>query len=427
MRYNNIDNKLFKSNRERLMEQVNEGSLLIINSNDETPRNGDQYYPFRQHSDLFYLTGIEQEKTILIMFKDHPLPAFRQILFIIRPDETLETWEGRKLRAKEASDISGIVTIKYLDETEAILRDLMVQSQRVYLNRNEYPKFFPDVVSRDDRFIIQLQKQFPLHRYERLSPLLWKLRMVKSKEEITLMQKAMSITGDAFNRVLETLKPGIKEYEAEAEIIYEFTRQGATHGYQPIIAQGINGCSLHYHHNDSICQDGQLLLMDFGAEYANYGADCSRTIPVNGRFTLRQRACYEAVLRVLKKAIQLYIPGNTINTVNQQVNLMIQDEMIALGLFTQEDVNNQPADKPCYAKYFMHGTAHFLGLDVHDVGGKDIPFESGMILTCEPGLYIRDEAIGIRIEDNILVGATPTNLTDHIIKEAEAIEKRMQY
>lgn len=425
MRYQEIDNKLFRTNRNRLERLIPSGSLLIVNANDESPRNGDQYHPYRQHSDLFYLCGIEQEKTMLFIFKDHPQENLRQILFILRPDETLETWEGRKLRPAEAQRISGIGSIRFLDEAEAVLRDLMIQAQAVYLNTNEYPKFFTEVTSRDDRFVAMMKSHYPLQRYERLAPLLWKLRTVKSSFELALMERAMQITGDAFSRVLAMVSPDVCEYEVEAEIIYEFTRQGATHAYQPIIAAGINGCSLHYHHNDQPCNKGQLLLMDFGAEYANYAADITRTIPVDGKFTPRQRACYEAVLRVLKKAVSLYTPGNTINIINQRVNMMMQEEMIGLGLFTRADIDNQPNDKPLYTKYFMHGTAHFLGLDVHDVGSKDLILDHGMILTCEPGLYIREEEIGIRIEDNILVGDEPCNLTIDIPREAADIEKLM--
>lgn len=389
------------------------------------PRNGDQYHPFRQHSDLFYLTGVEQEKTMLLIFKNHPQQSYQQILFIIRPDETLETWEGPKLCVNEAREISGIESVRFLDEAETVVRELMIQAQAVYLNQNEYPKFFPETISRDDRFAAKLRQDYPLHRYERLAPLLWKLRTIKSAIELDLMETAIFITGDAFQRVVKTLKPGMAEYEVEAEIIYEFTRQGATHAYQPIIASGINACSLHYHLNDSSCCDGDLVLMDFGAEYANYAADVTRTLPVNGKFTPRQRDCYNAVLRVLKKATALYTPGNTINLINQHVNKMMELEMIGLGLFTQEDIHNQPDDKPLFTKYFMHGTAHFLGLDVHDVGGKDIPLENGMILTCEPGIYIKEEKIGIRIEDNILVGKEPAVLTISIPREISDIENIM--
>jgi Xaa-Pro aminopeptidase len=422
MRYKNIDNKLFATNRKRLENLVQSKSLLIINANDEIPRNGDQYYTYRQHSDLFYLTGIEQEKTILLIFKDHPQENCRQVLFIIRPNEALETWEGRKLRREEAAQISGIANIHYLDEADLILRDYIIQAQTIYLNQNEYPKFFPEVPSRDDRFAERLKREYPLHSFARLAPLLWKLRTVKSITELELMDEAIRITSDAFTRVLKTLEPGMWEFEAEAEIIYEFTRRGATHAYQPIVAAGINACSLHYHHNDQPCNDGMLLLMDFGAEYANYAADVTRTIPVNGKFTPRQRDCYNAVLRVLNEAVKLYTPGNTINKINQRVNQLMEKEMIDLGLFTRQEVENQPADKPLFSKYFMHGTAHFLGLDVHDVGGKDTPLQTGMVLTCEPGLYISEEGIGIRIEDNIMVAEEPTILTDYIPREINEIE-----
>lgn len=425
MRYPPINPELFIKNRKKLGNLLPYGAMAIVNSNDLMPRNGDQYYPYRQNSDLFYLTGITQEQTRLVLFPSHPDEAMREILFILRPNEEIETWEGRKLRHHEAINISGIQHIRFTDQWEATLRDLMTKAELVFLNRNEYPKFFPEVISRDDRFERQMRKHFPLHEYRRLAPLLWKLRAVKEPEEINLLNKACNITRDAFLRVLQTVKAGIWEYEVEAEITHEFVRQGSTHAYQPIIAGGANACSLHYNTNDALLHSGDLLLLDFGAEYAHYAADCTRTIPINGRFTPRQRQVYEAVLRLQRHALTLLVPGSTINEVNATVNELATREMINIGLFSAEDLEAEDAAHPLRLRYLMHGVTHYTGLDVHDVGWRDQPLEPGMVLTFEPALYIREEGFGIRLEDNIVVGYPSYNLMENIPIEPDEIEVLM--
>jgi Xaa-Pro aminopeptidase len=403
-------------------------ALAVFHSNDEYPRNGDQNFPFRQQSDLFYLSGIDQEETILVLAPGHPNPDLREMLFLKETSEQIAIWEGQKLTREEAREASGIKNVHWTKDFDFYLRDLMMWAGKVYLNMNEYPKYSNPVPYRDLRFANDLKERFPLHAYERAAPLVAELRKIKSETEIGLIRKAGEITGKAFDRVLRTLKPGMKEYQVQAEIEYEFAVNGASgNAYRPIIASGANSCVLHYVDNDKVCGDGDLLLMDFGAEYANYAADISRTIPVNGTFTRRQRACYDAVLRVHDAAIRLLMPGTTIDAFNKEVNKLMEKEMIALGLFGEDDVKQQDPEKPLYMKYFMHGTSHPIGLDVHDVGSKYDPLKPGMVLTCEPGLYIREESIGIRIEDNILVTADgPLNLTAQIPVKAEDIERLMK-
>jgi len=427
MRYQLPSKMLFSRNRKKLTKKLPEKSLVILHSNDEMPRNGDQTFPFRQLSDLFYLTGLDQEECILMMAPGHPDKRMHESVFTIKTDAQMVTWNGHRYTKEEIRDISGIEHVEWLDKFESHLRNLMLWSDHIFLHQNEYPKFKTEVPVKNERFIADLKQQFPLHRYYRLAPVMKKLRAVKEPEELRMMEKASDITGEAFDRVLAATRPGITEYEIEAEMSYAFLKNGAAgHAYPPIIASGDNACILHYVDNDKTCQDGDLLLMDFGAEYGNYAADCSRTIPVNGKFTPRQRECYEAVLRVQKEAINLFIPGNTITAVDKKVRKMMEKEMIGLGLFTEEDVKNQDENSPMYFKYFMHGMNHFIGLDVHDVGDKEMRFEEGMVLTCEPGIYIADEHIGIRIEDDIVVGENPRNLMKDIPKEPDEIEKRMQ-
>ena len=427
MRYGPINNKLFCNNREKFRELLPVNSAAIFFSNDHQPRNGDQYYPFRQQSDFFYLTGIDQEKSILILAPDIKTKEYKEMLFIIRTNEQIATWEGHKYSKEEASQISGINNIYLLEEYVMLLREVMLVTNNIYLNRNEYPKFFPETVDRNERLGKRLKIDFPLHNYFRSAPLLTKLRTIKSEEEIDLIRTACTITNKAFKRVLGKVKPNIFEYEIEAEIDHEFKINKATgHGYAPIIASGINTCVLHYVENDKQCKEGDLILFDIGAEYANYSADMSRTIPVIGKFSARQKDCYKSVLHVFNEAKKLYVPGNTINIINNEVNKLMEKEMIKLGLFSKEDVANQDTDSPLYKKYFMHGTAHFLGLDVHDVGDKEEPFKPGMILTCEPGIYIRKEKIGIRLENDILItNDEPIDLMSDIPIEINEIEKLM--
>ncbi len=427
MKYLPINNSLFKENRDNFTKLLPNDSVAVFFSNDQQPRNGDQYFPYRQQSDFFYLTGINQENSILVIAPDIKTENLRESLFIVKTNEQIAIWEGHKHTWEEARDISGIQNIFWIDDFDLIFKEIMISTTNVYLNRNEYPKFFPDVKDRNHRLGNKIRKDFPLHTFNRSAPLITKLRVVKSDLEVKLMKRACNITGKAFERVLSYAKPGKYEFEVQAEITHEFLMSRANgHGYEPIIASGKNTCVLHYTENDKICRDGDLLLFDFGAEYANYSADMSRTIPVNGKFTSRQKECYSAVLRVLKKAKKLYIPGNTINIVNSEVNMMMEEEIIKLGLIKTEDVKNQDKDNPLFKKYFMHGTAHFLGLDVHDVGSKEDKFKPGMVLTCEPGLYIPEENIGIRLENDILITENyPVDLMESIPIEIEEIEELM--
>lgn len=425
MRYSKINPELFKNNRKNFSNRIKKNSIAIFHSSDEFPRNGDQTFPFRQNSDFFYLTGISQEKSILILAPDYPDPKLREVLFLIETNEVIAIWEGHKFTIQEAEDISGIANIKWLNSFDSVLQELMSWTENVYLNFNEYIKYSNEVPSRDLRFAEDMEKKNPAHNYLRSAPILHELRTIKSPIEIELMRKAIDITENAFIRILKFIKPGVKEFEIQAEMEYEFIRNRANGmAYPPIIGSGKNSCVLHYIDNNDECKDNDLLLMDFGAEYANYAADITRTIPVNGKFTERQKECYEAVLRVHKKAIQLLVPGNTIEKVNTEVNKMMEKEMIGLNLFTKNEIKNQDAENPLFKKYFMHGTSHYLGLDVHDVGKKHKKFEEGMVLTCEPGIYIREENIGIRIENDILISNEgPVNLSENIPVEVDEIEK----
>lgn len=427
MRYSKIPRELFVHNRDKLTNKLASSSIALIFGAHQMPRNGDQFFPYRQNSDFFYLTGIEQEKSILLICKDEKVKDLQQVLFILKADKTLETWEGHKLTPDEAREISGIKQIKYIDEFENVLHALLTQVTTLYFNLPEIPKFKPEVQSRDFDFYRKIKGQYPLHVCERLAPLLSELRIKKSKEEIDIIRKACAITRDTFIRILKSIKPGMMEYEIEAIICYEFIRQGAGgHAYPAIVASGKNACALHYTENNKQCQSGDLLLMDFGAEYANYAADLSRTIPVNGKFTKRQRDLYEATLRVLKFARSLMIPGTSINKFHKEVCKKWEEEHIQLGLYTAKDVQNHKGENPLWFNYFMHGTSHFLGLDVHDTGTRDTIFEPGMVLTCEPGIYIPDEGIGIRIENNILITEHGNiDLMEDIPFEVDEIESLM--
>lgn len=426
MKYPQLKSSLFERNRKKVAKYLQPNSLVVIHSNDQMHRNGDQYFPFRQSSDLFYLTGIDQEKTILTLCPNHPNKELREILFIIESNEKIAVWEGHKYSKEEATETSGVKTIKYISEFDSIFRMLVMNAEAIFLNLNENPKFKPDTLSADERFAEKIRKDFPAHELERLAPFMKQIRLKKDPEEIELMKEASDITAKAFKRILKFVKAGVTEYQVEAEITHEFLWHKANgHAYPPIIASGKNACVLHYIDNNQTCQDGDLLLMDFGAEYANYAADCSRTIPVNGKFTARQKECYEAVLRVMKKAISWLTPGTTINRINERVENLLQEEHIKLGLYTQEDVANQDPENPIVKKYYPHGTCHFIGLDVHDVGERTTVLEDGMVLTCEPGIYIPEEKIGIRIENDVIVNLKPIDLMEHIPREVDEIEQLM--
>ncbi|MFC1732127.1 aminopeptidase P family protein [candidate division KSB1 bacterium] len=427
MRYKKINPQLFKKNRQRFITAILPDSIAIFNSNDEMPRNGDQNFSFRQQSDLFYLSGIDQEQTILIIFPDCPIKKYREILFIRKTSKQLATWEGPKYSIDEATAISGIKTVLWIENYTALLAELMTYAKNVYLNSNENIKFTSDVPYRDIRYAEELKKLFPLHQYKRSAPIMSKIRVIKSDIEIDIIKKACNITGKAFERILKKVRPGMMEYEIQAEIDHEFIRNGANgHAYQPIIASGENACILHYIKNNKECKDGELILMDFGCEYANYSSDLSRTIPVNGRFTSRQKAVYNSVLSVLKASTKMMVPGKTIEKIHDETSKLLEKEMIKLGLLNQSEIKNQDPDQPVYKKYFPHGTSHFIGLDVHDLGSKMEVFKPGMILSCEPALYIPEEVFGIRIENDILITKDgPVNLMQDIPIEIEEIEKMM--
>ena len=404
---------------------MSKGALAVFTANEEMPRNGDQCYPFRQNSDFFYLTGIDREGAFLIIYPDHPKPEMREILFIEPYSETKAIWRGEMLNAKQAKEISGCDNVMYADCFNDVLKELILSSSKVYLNLYEYSRFETKVSTIQDRFVKEIKEQYPLHTFDRSAPILNKLRKIKSPEEIEVIKHACDITGKAFLHCMKTVKPGRYEYEMQAEMEYIFKMNNASgHAFHPIIAGGKNACCLHYSKNDSILNDNELLLFDMGCEYMNYASDLSRTIPINGKFTTRQRECYEAVLRVKKEITKLYKVGGTIDKINQTTYQLMEKEMIKLGLFTEEDVKNQDPANPMYRKYLMHGMSHHVGLDVHDNLDKYEPFAPGMVLTCEPGLYIREEGIGIRLEDDILVtDGEPINLFGNLAIEINEITK----
>ncbi len=426
MRYQPISKEMYIRNRAKLVKKLKPGSLAIVNSNDEMPRTGDQTHIFRQNSDMFYLTGLDQEKCVLTLCPDHPVESMREILFTVQTNDLMVTWNGHKYTIDEVQVVSGIQNVKWIDDFEITLRDLMSRVQVVYLNQNEYPKFMTEVPLRDARFAVKMRQDFPVHSYERLAPFVTELRMVKEPEEILQLQRACDLTNDGFRRVLKFVKPGRKEYEIEAEFSHEFIRKGgAGHAYPPIIASGANACILHYNTNANLCNDGDLLLMDVGAEYGNYAADMTRTIPVNGKFSPRQRQVYEAVLRVLKAATSMLKPGTTNEKWHGEVCKIMEKELIGLGLISNDDLKNQSSASPAFFKYYMHCTGHFLGLDVHDVGSRHVVFETGMVMTCEPAIYIPAEGIGIRLENDIMVAEEPENLMAGIPIEPDEIERWM--
>ena len=412
MSINKIPSSLFVRNRRNFASMMTKNSIALFTANEEMPRNGDQCYPFRQNSDFFYLTGIDREGAFLILYPDHPKPEMREILFIEPYSETKAIWRGEMLDAKQAKEISGCDNVMYADSFNDVAKELILNSSKVYLNLYEYSRFETKVLTIQDRFVKEIKEQYPLHTFDRSAPILNKLRKIKSQEEIEIIKHACDITGKAFLHCLKTVKPGRYEYEMQAEMEYIFKMNNALgHAFHPIVAGGKNACCLHYSKNDSILNDNELLLFDMGCEYQNYASDLSRTIPINGKFTPRQRECYEAVLRVKKEITKLYKVGHTIDEINQTTYKLMEKEMINLGLFTQQDVDNQDPEKPLYRKYLMHGMAHHIGLDCHDNLDKYEPFAPGMILSCEPGLYIREEGIGIRLEDDILITDNePVNL-----------------
>jgi Xaa-Pro aminopeptidase len=404
MRYSKIDNKLFKENRERFKKEMKPNSVAIFFSNDRMPRNADTGLTFYQNTDLFWLTGIDQEETMLVLFPDCKNEDFREMLFVRETSEHLAIWEGDKLTKVQATENSGIESVQWSNKWEAVFPVVMNLAENCYLNLNEHDRYSSPVQYADLRFAKGIMDRFPLHEYERSAPIMHRLRSVKSAAEIELMKKACSITASAFERVLKFIKPCVLEYEIEAEIMHEFIRSGSKgHAYEPIIASGKNSCVLHYIQNENVCKDGDILLMDFGAEYANYNSDLTRCVPVNGKFSPRQKEVYNAVLRIFYAASGMLAPGVIIKEYQEKVGKLMEKELVELGLLTMDEIKGQDEKNPAYKKFFMHGTSHYLGLDVHDLGSRYQPMTEGMVFTVEPGIYIREEGLGIRIESDFLV------------------------
>lgn len=427
MRHLPIDPKLFIHNRERLKNKLIPASLVIVNANDILPTNADGTLIMQPNSDLFYLSGVEQEESVLMLFPDHPDETMREILFLRETNDDLVIWEGHKLTKEEAIRTSGIRHIKWLDSLPTILHQLMCDADHVYLNANEHKRAVVEVETRDARFVRELQQKYPLHSYKRLARVMHQLRTVKHDIELELLKKAIAVTKSGFQRVAKATRHGVTEFQLEAEFIHEFTSNRCKFAYNPIIAGGANSCVLHYNQNDQTLKDGDVLLIDVGANYANYNADLTRTIPVSGKFTTRQKAVYNAVLSVLKSSIAGATVGKLHRDWFRESQEMMNQELLQLGLISKSDIDRQkPGDLAC-RKYFMHGLGHVLGLDVHDVGLMTEPFAPGWVLTVEPGIYIPAEGFGVRLENDILVTENgPVDLMADIPIEVEEIESLMQ-
>ena len=429
MRYEKIDSQLFISNRERLRALLKPKSIVIVQSNDIIPSNADGALGFRQNNDIFYLTGIDQEESILVLFPDFPDEKFREILLVRETSEHIKVWEGEKLSKQQASEVSGIQKIVWTNNFDATLRKLVFEADQVYLNINEHDGGDWHFESRERRFISEFKHKFPLHKIERLAPLMHQLRVIKQPIEIELIKKAIEISGKGFARLSRYLKPNIAEYELEAELTHEFLmNRSRGHAFAPILASGKSACVLHYVTNNNLCNSDEVILMDFGAEYANYNADITRCLPVNGEFSARQKQVYEAVLRVMKAAKSMLIVGNTMENLRKEVGKIMQLELIKLGLLNAHEVDKQSEDAHLYKKYFPHGISHHLGLDVHDVGSRYEVFKAGMVFTCEPGIYIPEEKLGIRLENDILITDTGNiDLMADIPIEIKEVEKLMKF
>ena len=428
MKYEKIDSSLYINNRKKFIKQLKKGALAIFNSNDIITTSADSTLPFVQHRDILYLSGVDQEESILVLFPDCHEKKHREILFLKETSELIAIWEGEKLNKKQALETSGIQTVFWLDQFETVLNTLLSECSCVYLNNNEHTRANTEAETRESRFIKNFKKKYTNHQIERSAPIMHKIRSVKDAIEIALMKKACAITEKGFRRILSFIKPGIMEYNIEAELMHEFlNNRSKGFAYTPIIASGKSACVLHYIENNKECKDGDVILMDFGAEYANYASDLTRSIPVNGRFSKRQKEVYNAVLKVKKEATSLLKPGVFLKDYHVQVGELMQEQLIDLGLISLQDVKKQDPAWPAYKKYFMHGTSHFIGLDTHDVGLWTEPIEENMVFTVEPGIYIPDENIGIRLEDDVVVQqhGEPLNLMADIPIEAEEIEYLM--
>lgn len=428
MKYAQIPNSLFTKNRAKFMAQMRPKSIAVFNSNDIYPIGADSTMPFQQHRDIFYLSGADQEETILVLFPDAMDEKNREVLFVRETNAHIAVWEGAKLTKEKATEVSGIKTIYWLSDFDKVFFDLMTEANTIYFNTNEHYRQAVETQTREDRFIEKCKKEYPAHQWAKSNPILQQIRGIKEPEELELMQKACDITEKGFRRILQFTKPGVWEYELEAEYLHEFIRNRSRgFAYTPIIASGNNANVLHYVVNNEQCQAGDLILMDVGAEYANYSSDMTRTIPVSGKFTKRQKEVYNAVLRVKNEATKMLVPGTLWAEYHKEVGKIMTTELIGLGLLDKADVKNEDPDKPAYKKYFMHGTSHHIGLDTHDYGALKTPMKPNMVFTVEPGIYIPDEGFGVRLEDDVVIQETgePFNLMQSIPIEVAEIEELM--
>ena len=428
MKYHSIDSRLFIKNRNKFMAQMKPKSVAVFNSNDIYPISADSTLPFEQHRDIFYLSGIDQEESILLLFPDAPDESQKQMLFLKETNEHIAVWEGEKLTKKAAFEISGIKTVHWLHDFEKVLSEMMGYSETMYINTNEHYRAIVETETREARFIKKWKSDYPAHQVAKSNPILQRLRSVKESEELDLIQKACDITEKGFRRILPFVQPNIMEYEIEAELIHEFIRHRSKgFAYTPIIASGINNTVLHYIQNNQQCKAGELILLDVAAEYANYSSDLTRTIPVSGRYSDRQKAVYKSVLRVKNEATKMLTPGTLLKDYHKEVGKIMTSELLGLGLIDTADIQNENPEKPAYKKYFMHGTSHFLGLNTHDYGIVTEPIQANMVFTVEPGIYIPAEGFGIRLEDNVVVQETgePFNLMRNIPIKIDEIESLM--
>ncbi|MBP6373962.1 MAG: aminopeptidase P family protein [Flavobacterium sp.] len=429
MKYHQLDRQLFIKNRAKFTGQMKPNSVAVFNSNDIYPVSADSTLPFAQHRDIFYLSGVDQEESILLLFPDAPYAHQKEILFLKETSEHIAIWEGEKLTKEKAFEVSGVKTVYWLQDFEKILFELMTYCDTIYVNTNEHYRQSVTTETREARFVKWWKAQYPAHQVAKSNPILQHIRSIKEQEEIALIQQACDITNKGFRRLLPFVKPGVMEYEIEAELIHEFVRNRSKgFAYTPIIASGNNANVLHYIENNQACKAGDLLLLDVAAEYANYSSDMTRTIPVSGTFTPRQKAVYNAVLRVKNEATKLLVPGEFWKNYHLEVGKIMTSELLGLGLIDKADIQNENPEWPAYKKYFMHGTSHHMGLDTHDYGLLHKPIEANMVFTVEPGIYIPAEGFGIRLEDNVVVQAQgePFNLMRDIPIEVDEIESLMQ-
>ncbi|MDO7613532.1 MAG: aminopeptidase P family protein [Crocinitomicaceae bacterium] len=428
MKYQRIDASLYINNRKNFVSRMEPKSLAVFNSNDIFPISADSTMPFQQHRDILHLSGVDQEESILVIFPDASTDKHKEVLFLKETSELIAIWEGEKLDKKNAFEVSGIKTVYWLQDFPTIFKQMMAEADGIYLNTNEHLRANTEVETREDRFIKKVKQDYPGHRTYKSAPIMHKIRSIKHPIEIELMQKACDITKAGVNRLLKFIKPGVWEHHIEAELVHEFLMNSSKgFAYTPIVASGKNACVLHYIENNQKCLAGDVILLDVGAEYANYASDLTRCIPVSGRFSERQKDVYNAVLHVKKEAEKLLVPGIMMADYHKQVGHLMEEQLVNLSLVTLDDIKNQNPDWPAYKKYFMHGTSHFIGLDTHDVGLWNAPIEAGMVFTCEPGIYIPEEGLGIRLEDDLVVqkSGAPFNLMADIPLEVEEIEDVM--